>query len=293
MTPAHRIVITGATGLIGRTLSKRLQELGYTVVPLRWRHDGIMPAQLEALEGAHAVIHLSGTPIACRWTDKARQSIRDSRVDSTRALAQALANLKARPHRFISMSGINRYGHRRPQEILTEASEVRDDGFLSQLCAEWEAATQPAQQIGIRTVQLRTGIVLAASGGALAQMLLPFKCGFGGPIGSGQQQLSWIRLGDLVELIVWALEKPDVQGPLNAVAPQPLTQRAFAQALARQLHRPSLIPLPAWAVKLLFGQMGEETLLADIAALPQLALQHGFVFRTPDLASALPLALRE
>jgi len=293
MSPQKRIVVTGASGLIGKALCRSLRTQGHTVVPIRWRYLELTPALLQSLEGADAIIHLAGTPIVRRWTKTAQREISDSRVAATRALSQALAQLQKKPACFIAMSGINRYGFSRPHEQLTEDSAVSTAGFLGQLCADWEAATQPAQAAGIRTINLRTGIVLAASGGALAQMLTPFKLGLGGPIGSGKQQLSWIQLEDLVALISWLLATPELQGPVNAVAPYPLSQMEFARALAAHLHRPCFLPLPAWAVKGLWGQMGQETLLADLAVYPQRALHHGFKFRTPDLTAALQLALSE
>ena len=286
-----RVVITGFQGLIGRALGQRLLNQGYTITPLPWRHYDTSGAFL--LEDADAVIHLSGAPIARRWTKAAQQQITDSRVAATRALSQALAQLRKKPACFIAMSGINRYGFSRPHENLTENSPVSTAGFLGQLCADWEAATQPAQEAGIRTINLRTGVVLSASGGALAQMLTPFKLGLGGPVGSGKQQFSWIQRQDLVNLITWLLQKPEIQGPVNAVAPYPLSQMEFAEALASQLHRPCFLPLPAWAVKGIWGQMGQETLLADLAVYPRQALSHGFRFYTPEIDSALRLALSE
>jgi uncharacterized protein (TIGR01777 family) len=305
MTAARpRIVLTGATGLVGRALTKALIERGYEVAPLRSRTQG--PGGMDAtsgwidtsfLEGAHAVIHLAGEPIAQRWTAAAKERILSSREKSTSLLAVDLAfrppELRYPPKVFLSMSGINRYGIHRPGETLSESSAVSDEGFLGQVSAAWEEATKPAREAGIRTVHLRTGMVLAASGGALKAMLPAFKAGLGGRVGSGRQQISWIRLGDLVSLIIWALESPSVEGPLNAVAPHPVSQADFARALGRAVHRPAVIPAPAWAVKLLFGQMGAETLLADLAVEPRKALDGGFVWSTPDLPAALAAALRE
>lgn len=302
-----RIVLTGATGLVGRALTKALIARGYEVAPLRSRTQD--PGGMDAasgwidgsfLEGAHAVIHLAGEPIAQRWTAAAQERILSSREKSTRLLAVELALrppvLRHPPKVFLSMSGINRYGIHRPGETLTESSAVSDEGFLGQVSAAWEKAATPegvSAQRGIRTVLLRTGMVLAASGGALKAMLPAFKAGLGGRVGSGLQQVSWIRLGDLVSLIIWALESPWVEGPLNAVAPHPVSQAEFARALGQAVRRPAVIPAPAWAVKLLFGQMGAETLLADLAVVPTKALEGGFTWSTPDLPAALDAALRE
>jgi uncharacterized protein (TIGR01777 family) len=297
MTARPRIILTGANGLIGRALTKALASRGFDVVPLksRTRGRGGMDIDIgwidsEALEGAHAVIHLAGEPIAQRWTTQAKERILSSRAASTRLIAQALGKLKHPPVAFLCMSGVNRYGIHRPGETLSESSEVSNRGFLAQVSEAWERETQPAIDAGIRTVWLRTGMVLAGSGGALRKMRLPFSLGLGGPVGSGAQQISWIRLGDLVRLICWALETTDLRGPLNAVAPQPISQKDFARALAQTLRRPAFAPLPGLMVKTLFGQMGAETLLADLAVVPARALAGGFAFETPDLPSALRAA---
>lgn len=299
MSARARIILTGSGGLIGRALSRRLTDLGYAVVPFRSRAEGPLAMNAEtgvidreALEGAAAVIHLAGESIAQRWSPSVRDEILRSRRDGTRLLAETLAGLHRRPGCFISMSGVNRYGIRR-EGRLGESASVSDDGLLGQVTRAWEESTLPAQQAGIRTVLLRSGMVLAASGGALRAMLPAFRLGLGGPIGSGRQQVSWIRLGDLVALTVWALAHESVRGPLNAVAPTPVTQAEFARELGRALGRPAFMPLPAWVVSLLFGQMGRETLLSDLAVVPEAALGAGFHFATPDLASALPAALQE
>ncbi len=297
MSAHRRIILTGATGLIGKALASRLTGLGYDVVSFRSRHDGSggfnhLTGHIDraTFEGAVAVIHLAGESIAQRWTEAAKERILTSRHDGTRLLAETLAGLKLKPEVFISMSGINRYGLRR-KETLEETSMVQNDGFLPAVTEAWENATLPASGGGIRTVLLRTPLVLSASGGGLKQMLPAFRLGLGGPIGGGQQRMSWIALPDLVELIVWALENPSIHGPLNAVAPHPVTQAEFARKLGTTLRRPSFLPMPAWALSLLFGQMGLETILSDLSAFPRVALDGGFRFGTPDLASALKQAL--
>ncbi len=295
-----RIIITGANGMIGRALSALLKSQGYTVVPFSSRSDnllGMNPAtgwiDKQCLENSVAVIHLAGEPIAQRWTTSTKNKILKSRTAGTSLLAQTLAELKNPPKVFVSMSGINRYGTHRPNEILTERSLISKDGFLSEVSAAWEQATEVATAAGIRTIQLRTGVVLAASGGALKSMLPAFKMGIGGPIGPGTQQMSWIRLGDLTSLISWIIVHPDCHGPVNAVAPQTVSQTVFARTLARTLYRPGFLPTPAWIISLVFGQMGRETILSDLRVYPQVALASGFKFTTPDLDSALQIALRE
>jgi uncharacterized protein (TIGR01777 family) len=294
------IVLTGASGLIGQALTKALTQGGYDVRALKSRTRG--PGGMDVasgwvddafLEGSVAVIHLAGEPIAQRWTKTAKARILSSRVEGTRLLAAALARLQQPPQAFISMSGINRYGVWRPGETVTEASPPSHIGFLAEISEQWEEATQAAVARGIRTVWLRTGVVLAGSGGALQKMRLPFSLGLGGPVGTGQQNMSWIRLGDLVRLIQWSLATPSIQGALNAVSPQPVNQATFARCLGQALHRPAILPLPAFAVGLVFGEMGRETLLGDLAATPAKALAGGFVFETPDLPSALRAALCE
>lgn len=299
MTARRRIILTGASGLIGQALSQRLTTLGYEVVPFRSRHDGAggfnhLTGYIDrtSLEGAHAVIHLAGETIAQRWTAAAKERILASRRDGTRLLAEALAGLRHKPAVFISMSGINRYGLHRPG-ILDETSAPSAEGFLPAVTEAWENATQAAIEGGIRTVLLRTSLVLSAAGGGLRKMLPAFRLGLGGPLGGGRQRMSWIGLPDLVELVVWALENPAVNGPLNAVAPEPVTQAEFARTLGSVLRRPSFLPTPAWVVSLAFGQMGRETVLGDLAARPSRALAGGFRFGTPDLAAALRQALGE
>jgi len=299
MSARPRVILTGASGLIGRTLSRRLTQLGYDVVPLRSRVKG--PGGMDAatgsidhtlLEGAHAVINLAGEPISRRWTNRRRKSIVESRVAGTSLLAETLAGLTRRPQVFLSMSGISRYGISRPG-YLDETSPTSEEGFLGRLSADWENAVLPARAAGIRTTILRCGVVLAASGGALRLMLPAFRLGLGGRLGTGRQKLSWIRLGDLVELLVWCLRTPGCPDVINATAPGAVTQETFARALAAELHRPCFLTTPAWAVRLLFGQMAEETILSDLHVEPLAAVKAGFRFTTPVLETALPLALRE
>ena len=298
MESSGKIAVTGASGFVGRALCLRLRGLGYEVVALRSRHAGpggfdadTGYVDLAALQGARAIVHLAGEPIAQRWSEAAKGRILASRRDGTRALARAAAALDRRPEAFIAMSGINRYGTRRV-EPCDESSSPRTDSFLAEVTAAWEEAAVPAAEAGIRTVFLRTGMVLAPEGGALKKMLPAFRLGLGGPIGGGRQRVSWIALPDLVELIVWSLRTPAIAGPLNAVAPRPATQGEFARALGAALGRPAFLPLPSWVISLLFGQMGRETVLGDLEVRPQVALSHGFRFAAADLPAAFRLVLR-
>ena len=299
MTARRRIILTGATGLIGSALSRRLTELGYEVIPFRSRHDGSggfnhLTGHIDraALEGAYAVIHLAGESIAQRWSDAAKERIMASRRDGTRLLAETLTSVRQKPEVFISMSGINRYGLHRA-ETLDESSAPSAEGFLPAVTEAWENATLAASKGGIRTVLLRTSLVLSSTGGGLKKMLPAFRLGLGGPIGGGRQRMSWIGLPDLIELIVWCLDNQAIRGPLNAVAPQAVTQAEFAHTLGAVLRRPSFLPMPAWALSMLFGQMGRETILSDLAARPAVALDGGFRFAKPNLDSALRQAIGE
>jgi len=299
-TSTPRVILTGAHGLVGQAVGGTLIQDGFSVFPLKSRQQGPMSMDTASgwidkdfLENAHAVIHLAGEPIAQRWTEASKNRILLSRTESTALLASTLAQLKNPPKVFISISGINRYGFNRPNEILTEQSTVAREGFLGEVTEAWEAATAPAKQAGIRTVHLRTGLVLAASGGALKTMLPAFVAGLGGRIGPGTQHMSWIRLGDLASLISWIIKNDKIEGAVNAVAPNPVTQMVFAEELGGVLKRPTSLPMPTWLVSTLFGQMGSETLLADLAIMPDVALKSGFKFNTPELKAALIKAMKE
>lgn len=293
-----KILISGASGLIGKTLVEALQALGYEIKTLVrdqqkvseraifWNPErGIL--DVAALEGFDACVHLSGENIASgRWTAFKKQKILDSRVQSTRTLVSALVRLQRPPKVLVSGSAIGYYGDR-GEEICTESS-AEGHGFLPEVCHKWEEAAHPAEDRGIRTVYLRTGIVLSPRGGALAKMLLPFKLGLGGILGSGKQYMSWIALEDLVELILFALKHESVKGALNGVAPNPVTNAEFTQALGKELNRPTILPVPAFALKLIFGkEMAEEMLLSSTRAVPEKALKQGYKFQYPTLQGAL------
>jgi hypothetical protein len=238
------------------------------------------------LDRVDAVVHLAGESIASgRWTPDKKARIRASRMDGTRLLCEALAALDTRPRTLVCASAIGFYGDRGDAE-LDEAS-ARGEGFLADVCAEWEAATAPARTAGIRVVQLRFGVILTPAGGALARMLLPFRLGAGGVLGGGRQYMSWIAIDDAVGAIHHALIAPVLEGPVNAVAPTPVTNREFTRALGRVLRRPTIFPMPAVVARLAFGEMADELLLSSARVVPRKLRESGYAFREPDLETAL------
>jgi hypothetical protein len=277
------ISISGASGFIGRHLMKSLAQAGHSLRALS-RHAP--PA--ESLHEADAIIHLAGEPVAQRWTAAAKQRILDSRVVGTRNLVEALGRLTRRPETLICASAIGYYGSR-GDEVLTESS-APGSGFLPEVCVAWEREAQAAEAFGIRVVRVRTGVVLDANGGALVRMLPPFRMGLGGRLGSGRQWMSWIHLEDLAALFQFAVES-QVRGPLNAVAPNPVTNSDFTRELAHALRRPAVFPVPEFALKMLFGEMA-DVLLASQRVAPAAAEAAGFRFRFPQLAPALESLLR-
>jgi hypothetical protein len=238
-----------------------------------------------------AVIHLAGESLVQRWTDDARRRIRESRVKGTALIAGAFAGLSSPPRVMLSGSAIGIYGNR-GDEVLDEDSRVGDD-FLSSVCVEWERAAAPAIAAGVRVVELRTGLVLGKNGGMLSKLLLPFKLGVGGRVGSGRQWMSCIALDDYIEMAMFCLATDAISGPVNFVGPEPVTNAEFTRTLASVLHRPALFPVPAAALKLAMGEMAEDTLLASQRVLPKRALAAGFKFQFPTLDAALRSALRD
>jgi uncharacterized protein (TIGR01777 family) len=242
--------------------------------------------EAQQLEGIDAVIHLAGESIASgRWTDEKKRIIRDSRIKSTTLLSKTLVQLSRPPAVCISASAIGYYGSR-GDEVLTETSQPGND-FLASLCIEWEQATQPASEKGIRTINARFGIILDAHGGALAQMLTPFRMGIGGRMGDGRQWMSWIALEDVVAGLKFLLLAETARGPVNFVAPNPVTNAEFTQTLGRMLSRPTFFPVPAFGVRLAFGEMGNALLLASQRVEPKVLQDRGFTFQWPTLAPAL------
>jgi uncharacterized protein (TIGR01777 family) len=274
------IAITGASGLVGRHAAELLRREGHEIRAISTR--GAVRSQ--DLDGCNAVVNLAGEPVAQRWSKKARERIRSSRMDGTSRLVVALAELKNRPAVLVNASAVGYYGNR-GDELLNESALPSQD-FLGELTVGWEREAGAAEKLGIRVVRLRLGVVLARDGGALAKMLTPFKLGVGGRIGSGQQWMSWIHIDDVARLIAFAIANSSVNGPVNAVAPNPVRNGGFTNELAAALHRPAIFPVPIFALKLMFGQMS-EILYASQRAVPDAALQMGFRFNFPELGPAL------
>jgi uncharacterized protein (TIGR01777 family) len=291
------ITISGASGFIGRRLLKSLAKAGHSLHVLS-RHAGTNlpagvristwdplkgPPPAESLREADAIIHLAGEPVAQRWTAQAKRRIRESRVAGTRNLVEALVTLTQRPEALICAAAIGYYGSR-GDEVLTESS-APGSGFLPEVCVAWEREAQAAEALGVRVVRVRMGLVLDAGGGALQRMLPPFRMGVGGRLGNGRQWMSWIHLEDLAALFQFAVES-QVRGPLNGVAPNPVTNSDFTRELARALGRPAVFPVPGFALRLLFGEMA-DVLLDSQRVAPGAPEAAGFRFRFPQLAQAL------
>lgn len=291
-----RIAITGASGFLGVSLAAFLTTGGHTVVRIgrgagndfSWDPSrGQLDAR--ALEGVDAVIHLAGASVAERWTPEHKKAIRESRLQSTRLISETIAKLAVKPRVLLSGSAIGIYGSR-GDELLDESSSLGSD-FLAEVGKEWEGATAAAAAAGVRVVHLRTGIVLNPAGGALGKMLLPFQAGVGGKLGSGKQWMSWISREDWIGAVHHALLTDAVRGAVNLVAPEPVTAATFAATLARVLGRPHLFPVPGFALKALFGEMAEGTILASQRVMPRALEASGFSFAHPSLASALRFEL--
>ncbi len=292
------ITLTGGTGFIGRKLLDHLRAAGHEVrVLCRSPKTGIPPEvalflwdameadpPLESLEGAGAVVHLAGESVAQRWSPEIKRRIRTSRVEGTRRLVKALTGLDSKPAVLVSASATGYYGDRGDEELTEDAAP--GSGFLADVCREWEAEARKAAELGIRVVTPRIGMVLGPDGGALAQMVPPFKMFLGGQLGSGRQWMSWIHIEDMVRALAFAIENTALEGPVNAVAPNPVRNSQFTRTLARTLRRPALFTVPERALRLLYGEMA-GILLASQRALPRALEKAGFTFRFPELGPAL------
>ena len=289
-----RIVVSGSSGPIGRALLPALKARGSEVTRLVrspqpgsgqivW--DPARPLSPDLVSGFDAVIHLAGESIVGRWTDAKKRRILESRRQGTGHLAEAIAKSSQPPRVFISASAIGFYGHR-GDEILREDSPS-GEGFAAEICRQWEAAAQPASQAGIRTAQMRIGVVMSADGGALPEMLTPFRLGLGGKLGNGRQWWAWVSARDVVGAILHVLNHESLSGPVNTVAPNPVTNAEFTRILASALHRPAIFPMPAFVVRRIFGEMGEELFLGSQRVEPAKLAASRYQFQNPDLENAL------
>lgn len=292
-TPSFlRVAVAGASGFIGSALLAALRADGHTVLSIgrggkadvRWDPaSGSLDAA--ALRGVDAIVNLAGERIDQRWTEHARQRILESRVQSTALLARTAATLAPRPSVFVSMSAIGLYGDCADQPV--DETSAAGSGFLADVVRAWEAAASPAREAGIRVVHPRVGVVLHPGGGALARMLPVFRLGAGGKLGDGRQWMSWVSRTDAVRAIAWCLRQPGIVGAVNVVAPEAVRNEEFTRTLARAVHRPVIASVPALAIKVMFGRMGEETLLAGQRVVPRRLLEGGFSFAHPTLQRAL------
>ena len=295
-----KILITGASGLVGTELQKSLAGKGHDLLlasrkepideqHIQWSIESGF-AELERLEGIDALVHLAGENVSgLRWTEEKKKAIRDSRVLGTRNVVDAISRLKKKPGVFVASSAIGFYGERGDEDV-TESSAAGDN-FLAHVCRDWEAESRRAEDAGIRTVLLRTGIVLSKDGGALGTMLLPFKLGVGGVVGSGKQWMSWISMEDHIAVISYALDNENIRGAVNSVAPNPVTNEEFTKTLGDVLYRPTFLPVPEFLVGMVFGEMGDALLLASTKVLPKRLEQAGFHFRYPQLRAAIEHAV--
>jgi uncharacterized protein len=293
-----KIVVSGSTGLIGTALKEALRQRGADVMPLV-RHPVSPPEHTLAWDperrtidrnglerfGADAVVHLAGENVVGRWTAAKKQRIRESRVVGTRTVSDAIAGLQRPPATLLAASAVGYYGDR-GDEVLGETSAPGED-FLAHVARDWEAATAAATRAGIRVVNMRNGIVLAPQGGALGKMLPPFRFGLGGTVGSGNQYFSWIALGDIIQAILYLLDTPSLVGPVNMTAPVPVTNREFTQTLGKVLGRPTVVPVPAFALRMAFGAGGAAMLQSGQRVVPNRLLASGFRFAFETVEPAL------
>lgn len=299
-----KIVIAGGTGFLGLALAETYAEEGHDVrvltrqlkpresrhdpgtgVPgvtrMGWRPDGSAGAATDIVDGADAVINLAGANLGdARWTPQRKAVLHDSRIIPTRTLAAAITESRARPPVLVSASGVSYYGV--GNEPVTESSPP-GTGFLAELSQEWERDALRAHSVATRVVLIRSGVVLERSGGVLPRLMTPFRFFVGGPLGSGRQYLSWIHRIDWIEMVRWIIDTPSLDGAVNATAPVPVTNRQFARALGRAMHRPSLMPAPGFALRLVLGEMADPLVLTGQRVIPQCALSHGFHFRYPEI----------
>jgi len=288
-----KVTVTGATGNVGRALVEKLEAAGHEVTSLsrsagpgvvQWANPKEEPPPAEAIEGQDAIVHLLGEPIDQRWTDEVKRELRDSRVLSTRQVVDGIRAAERKPKVLVSQSASGYYGNRGDEE-LTETSAAGDD-FLAGIVVEWEAEANKAQELGVRVVTTRTGVVLSPEGGALEKMLPFFKLGIGGPVAGGHQYVPWVHLDDVTGAVLTALENDAAEGPVNISAPSPATNKELSKTLGSVLKRPAFAPVPAFAVKALYGEMAHIVITGQ-RMLPARLEELGYAFAQPDLESAL------
>ncbi len=295
------VLVSGATGFIGRSLCAAIKERGVPFTAFsrrpdraksllsgvketyRWRPK-LEPAPVAAIQGAGALVHLAGETVVGRWNKYRKQDIRDSRVVGTRHLVDAIAEAKSKPGVLVCASAVGYYGSRGEEELTEESGPGSD--FLAEVCQAWEAEARRAEEFHVRVVMLRIGMVLGREGGALKQMLIPFKLGLGGPVGNGQQWVPWVSIDDVVGIILHAIEHSSVKGPVNATAPNPVRNREFTKTLGHVLHRPAFLPAPAIGLKLLLGEFA-DVLLTSQRIIPKQIQETGYKFTHPTLEAAL------
>jgi uncharacterized protein len=298
-----KILISGASGLVGTHLIPVLEAKGHEIFKLvrktpknereiQWdAKTGFSEKEQARLEDFDAVIHLAGDAIASEnWSEEKKRRIRESRTGGTRVLVDALKKTSNPPKTFISASASGFYGDRK-DEVLTEES-AKGEGFIPEVCDEWEQESRRAEEFGARVVSLRIGVVLAKDGGALEKMLTPFKLGVGGVVGSGKQWMPWIALDDLLNVIIFALENEELKGAVNTISPDAVTNEGFTKALGKAVHRPTILPIPEFAIRLLYGEMGETLLLQGQRMIPEKLQDAGFEFQYPKLENALKHVLK-
>lgn len=287
-----QFAITGASGLLGSHLTRYLELRGHAVAPLVRDRERVGEEEIywnvvdqeidaEGLEGVDAVIHLAGENLFGRWTESKKRAIRESRLKGTTLISETLAALDSPPEVFVSVSGVGFYGHTGDEWVDEEGP--RGEGFLAELCEEWEASTDPAREAGIRTVLPRNGVVITSEGGALEMMLTPFKLGLGGRVGSGEQYLSWTGVDDWVRTVEFLTRYSELEGPVNVCTPNPVTNEEFAETLGDVLNRPTFLPVPAFGARLVFGQLADEALLGGQRVQPAKLQEAGFEWEFPEI----------
>lgn len=291
-----KVLVTGASGFLGRALIHALEKRGDQASPLSrpkgWDPEaGTIDRDFLARESFDAVVHLAGENVGDkRWTDAQKKKILESRTKGTDLIARTLASLDRKPRVFISSSATGIYGNRGEEQLTDESAP--GEGFLAEVCKQWEAAAEPARAAGIRVVHPRIGVVLAKDGGALAKMMTPFKLGAGGRIGNGKQWMPWVAREDVIGALLYSLDREALSGPLNVVAPRPVRNQDFTRALAAAVHRPALFPMPAFALRLAFGELADEALLASTCVLPARLTAMSFPFRFSDVFVAMEKIVR-